>query len=260
MTGGPRDRRRAKPAEGATRATRRAAARIAQPTDTGAPTSPATRRVADDGGSDGTSAEASRGTRGDSADSGSEFSAMLARARVGDVAARTELYRRYAADVAARVRVRAPQVLRRRYDADDVAQSVFVEVLRDLEAFEDRGEAAFRAWLRTKVEGKLRGKLGRVLRPGGGRREVTAPSEVLVSPADRGPGPATALGLRDDAARLRALLDSLPADQRAIVVLRTEERLEFAEIAARLGLPTADTARMRFARALGRLRAAWDRT
>lgn len=194
-----------------------------------------------------------------SSSSAPDFSTLLARARAGDVAARDELYRRYSADVSARVRARAPQVLRRRYDADDVAQSVFVEVLRDLDGFEDRGEAAFRAWLALKVEGKLRGKLARVLRPRGGRREVTAPSEVLASPADRGPGPATASGMRDDAARLRSILDALPADQRDVVRLRTEDRLEFAEIASRLGLASADAARMRFARALERLRDAWDR-
>jgi len=189
------------------------------------------------------------------------FSALLVRAAAGDEEALAELHRRYQDAVRARVRARAPRMLRRRYDVHDIAQSVFVEVLRDLPRFEDRGEAAFRAWLFTKVEGKVKTKLAKMLKPaGGGRREVTAQSGVLARPVDRDAGPATHVAAGEDARRLDALVAALPPEQREIVVLRTREQLGFGAIAERLGLASADAARMRFARAVARLRDSWERT
>lgn len=186
------------------------------------------------------------------------FSRLLERARSGDPEAVEELHRRHAEAVAARVRARSSRALRRRYDVDDVAQSVFAEVLRDLERFEDRGEGAFRNWLYAKVEGKVRQKLSSLLRAEGGRREVTARSDVVGRPAHDGPGPATESGRRDEIAHLRGLLHLLTDEQREVVELRTRERLSFVAIAERLELPSPDAARMRFARAITTLRTAWD--
>lgn len=188
------------------------------------------------------------------------FSELIALARDGEESAVAELHRRYEGVVTARVRAKTSKMIRRRYGVDDVAQSVFVEVLRDIGRFEDRGEQAFLGWLGVKVDGKVRQKLSRLLKPGGGRREVTAGSEVLATPIAKGPGPATGVGQRDDVRRLHGLVDRLTAEQREVVLLRTQERLGFAEIAERLGLGSADAARMRFARGLEKLRETWDKS
>lgn len=186
------------------------------------------------------------------------FADLLRRARDGDAGAISELHERHADAVAARIRSRSSPALAKRYDVDDLAQSVFAEVLRDLHRFEDRGEGAFRNWLYAKVDGKVRQKLSKLLRAQGGRREVTARSEIVGTPAADGPGPATETGRRDEIAHLRGLMSHLTEEQREVVELRTRDRLSFVEIAERLELGSPDAARMRFARALTTLRQAWN--
>jgi len=202
------------------------------------------------------------GARGaDQPDSSPEkrgFADVLREAKRGDADALRELHARYESCVLKVVRRRLGPGLRSRYDTVDVAQSVFEDVLRDLPAFEDRGEEAFRHWLYMKAENKVRDAWRRRLHPEGGAREgelVTADGEITT---ERGPGPATQAELGDDCGRLRAVLASLPAEQQTILTLRDQDGLAFAEIAQRLGLPSADAARMRYARALVALRKAWD--
>jgi RNA polymerase sigma-70 factor (ECF subfamily) len=155
------------------------------------------------------------------------------------------------------VRRRLPPALRRRADSMDVAQSVFEDVLRDLPRFEERGEEAFRHWLYLKTENKIRDAWRRKLGPDGRPREDAMGSNDA-EPAARGPGPATEAGEIDEAVRLRRAVAELQPAQREIVTLRDEAGLGFAAIAERLGLPGADAARMRYARALVALRKNWD--
>src|SRR5688572_8347437 len=93
---------------------------------------------------------------------------LIAAARSGDDVSAVALWSRYGAVVRGAIRKRLSPSLRRRYDTDDIAQSVFADLLRDLARFEDRGENAFKHWLYLKAENKVRDKLRRVL--GRGRR------------------------------------------------------------------------------------------
>ena len=110
-----------------------------------------------------------------------DFSELLEEAKRGRQHAFSELHRRYQFKVLARVRDRLTPSLRRRYDTLDLSQSVFLEVLRDLPDFENRGERAFRNWLYIKAENKVRTKLRRQLGREGARRETTleGTSDVL---------------------------------------------------------------------------------
>jgi RNA polymerase sigma-70 factor, ECF subfamily len=190
-----------------------------------------------------------------------DFSAVLARARAGDSAAFEALHHAFADRVLATVRRDLSPLLRRRYDTMDLAQSVFVEVLRDLPRFEDRGEGPFVRWLQLKAENKVRQKLRRSLRPSGGPREVALGETAERSLAARSAGPDGAAGededRRLDAARAQALLCELDPVQQDVVRLHDQEGLTFRQVAERLGLPSEDAARMRHARALLALRKRW---
>jgi len=187
---------------------------------------------------------------------GSDFSSLLAEARRGDSGALAELHRRYFPAVLARLGRRRASILRRHFDTVDLSQSVFVDVLRDLPRFEDRGEDAFRSWLLLKAENKVRMKLRHRMDRDGRLRE-----DLLTMGADRlqsyAPGPVTSAGDSEERGWLHEALLALPPPDRRIVLLRTREGLPYAEIARRVGLESADAARMRFARALLALRRNW---
>lgn len=184
-----------------------------------------------------------------------DFTELLRRAKAGDGAALTQLHARYERRVLGVVRRRLGPALRRRRDSSDFVQSVFEDVLRDLPRLEDRGEEAFRHWLYLKSENKVRDAWRRGVGRDGNPREAELPSSD--EPVGAGCGPATEAGDADEAVRLRTVFASLPAAQRDVIALRSVEGLGFAEIAVRLGLPGADAARMRYARALVALRARW---
>jgi RNA polymerase sigma-70 factor, ECF subfamily len=184
---------------------------------------------------------------------GSGFSDLLRRAKAGDADALTEIHRSYGRLLTGAVRRRLGPALRRRYDADDIVQSVFADVIDALPSFEDRGEQAFRHWLYRRAERKVASKVRRARDGAGERRERTLGDDA--APAADGPGPATQAGDADESAHLRAALGELPPAQREVLLLRQEAGLRFEAIAERIGAGSVDAARMRYARALIALRA-----
>lgn len=75
--------------------------------------------------------------------------------------------------------------------------------------------------------------------------------------AERPPSPEASLLLKEDAGRVRAALESLPAEQRETVRMRIYEDKKFAEIAAELGVPLG-TVLTRMQSALKKLRKALE--
>ena len=179
-----------------------------------------------------------------------DFSELLAAASCGERAAQSELHRRYVPFVRHHLRRRAGQGLRRSHDTADLAQSVFVEVLRDLRRFEDRGERAFRRWLSIKAGMKFRKQMHRT----GGLRET--PLEGESPRLDRGPGPVTYINREEDAVRLSRAMERIKPVYRELLHLR-RSGMTYDGIAAVLGLSTPDAARMKHARALLALRRQW---
>src|SRR5216117_2486296 len=125
-----------------------------------------------------------------------------------------------------------------REDAEDVVHDVFVGLPEALTRYEERGRLG--AWHRRVT---ARVALTR-------QRKARRRQEVGL---DRAAGVASsAHGTSEDAA-LRAALDALPADQRAVVVLKEMEGYTHAEIATTLGISPV-TSRVRLLRALRRMR------
>jgi RNA polymerase sigma factor (sigma-70 family) len=184
------------------------------------------------------------------------FSDVLARARAGDADAVAALYARHSRRVMAIVRRRLSPMLRAKYDTMDLAQSVFLEVLRELPRLDDKGEAAFAHLLAIKAENKVRLKLRRHLGKSGVRAERRLASDADPPAADAHVG--AALEGVEDSVKLRRLLDEFDADAREILRLHGDGR-PFAEIASTLGLASADAARKKHARLVAALRGRWKR-
>lgn len=185
----------------------------------------------------------------------SEFASTVAAARRGDRAARARLHDRYRSLVAAAVRRRLGPELRRHVDTDDLVQTVFVATLANLADVRAETEPEFRHLLLLRVENGVRDHLRRLLGPSGRRRT----SRLATRPplADRGRTPSSWAGQRDEAGKLSTLLERLDPVTREVVRLRSDGDVEFAEIARRVGLRSADAARKRYARALLALREQW---
>ena len=147
--------------------------------------------------------------------------------------------------------------LRRRLDSVDLVQEGVARLLQRGPRYAPRTREEFRALLAKVIQGALgdgRDRERAMKRDVG--REQALPSQGLSRfvPGGQNVGsPASQLGRAEENARMEASLDELDADDAAVLRLRHTEELEFAEIAERLGLSGADTARMRYHRALPRL-------
>jgi RNA polymerase sigma-70 factor, ECF subfamily len=176
---------------------------------------------------------------------GPEDSFLIARARQGDLRAFEEivrLYERRVYGVALRI-VRAHDV------ADDVAQEAFVRAWRSLDRFEIG--RPFGPWV-CRIAANL--AVNHVRSPRA-REEGLPEGHAETRSAEPGP-----LGAVLDAEARRVLDDAvagLPAEQRAVFVLRAVEEMSYAEIADALGISPGTVmsrlfrARERLARALG---------
>jgi RNA polymerase sigma-70 factor (ECF subfamily) len=162
--------------------------------------------------------------RSPAADPGPDESFLLARARRGDLAAFEEVVRRHQR----RVYGTALRIVRAHDVADDVAQEAFVRAWRSLDRFE-LGRP-FGPWV-CRIAANL--AVNHVRSPRA--REVGLPEGHAETPSSD-PGPLGAV-LDDEAKRvLDAAVAGLPADQRAVFVLRAVEEMSYAEIAESLGL------------------------
>lgn len=161
---------------------------------------------------------------------------LVAAAAQKDRAALEQLLVRHLGGLEAFVRLRMGPGLRELATAPDLVQSVCREVLEDLSGFEFRGEAAFRAWLYTCAENKLREK-HRFHHAA--KRDVAAavplPEASTCLPYYRTLcTPSREVELREQMRRVEAAFDQLPADYREAVTLHKLCGLGHAEIAARM--------------------------
>jgi RNA polymerase sigma-70 factor (ECF subfamily) len=156
---------------------------------------------------------------------------MIALLRTGDGGALAETYRQFAAPLLAT----AFYLLGSRADAEDVVHDLFVGLPERLEAYEERGQ--FWPWLRRCA---VRLALMR-LRAGRRRMDLAiAGSTPWADTASEGPA-------------LERALERLPADERAVVVLKVIEGYAHQEIAELLGI-RRNTSEVRLHRAIKRLR------
>ena len=171
---------------------------------------------------------------------------LLRRAQEGDAAALDDLCTRYLSPLQRWASGRLPARARDYVDTDDIVQETMMRALTHVEGFEPRHPGAMQAYLRLAVMNRLRDEIRRVdRRP----RVVDLDSNLTAA----GPSPLeNAIG-SEALSRYEAALSRLGEEERAAVVARVEMRSSYAQIAAELGKPSPDAARMMVSRALLRL-------
>jgi RNA polymerase sigma-70 factor (ECF subfamily) len=152
--------------------------------------------------------------------------------------------------------------LRAKGGASDLVQQTFLEAQGDFNRFRGGSEDELLAWLRHLLRNNLIdfARQYRATAKRGVDREVpltgddSAFREAI--PADT-PSPSGHAMARERDDALRAALDRLPEDYRAILRLRYDDGLGFDEIAARMGR-TPEAVRKLWARAVARLQQEMD--
>ena len=171
---------------------------------------------------------------------------LVVRARLGDEAAWRELVARYEGPLRRSVRGRLPRAARGLTDTDDMVQDATLNVLRRLPLIELRFPGALLAYLRRAIQNRLVDERRRASR-------TVIPSPLLDEHATPGASPLDHTIDRDRRRRFRAGLSTLsPRDRRALV-MRLEAGASYEAIAAALGCPTPNAARVTVGRALHRI-------
>jgi RNA polymerase sigma-70 factor (ECF subfamily) len=167
---------------------------------------------------------------------------LLARARAGDREAFARLVERHHVTLASLVRQRAGA----RAPVEDILQDTFARALTHLPGF--RARSSFVTWMAT-IALNLTSDWIRKER----RRARLAPRADEDADAVPGRSAADPIEAREESARARAALDTLPVPMRVAVTLRVVEDLTYEEVAARLAAPVPRV-RTWVSRGLGRLR------
>ena len=139
-----------------------------------------------------------------------------------------------------------PRFARDLAETDDIVLSAMVSALRRLPDFQPRHEGALQGYFRQAVLNQIRDHVRRVR-----RRPLALP--LSGEEAGGGASPLEEAIGRETVERYEAALARLHDEERESIHLRIELGLGYREIAAALGRPTADAARMAVARALVRL-------
>jgi RNA polymerase sigma factor (sigma-70 family) len=171
---------------------------------------------------------------------------LLTRARAGDAAALDDLFGRYLPALRRWASGRLPRWARDLADTHDLVQEALAQTFKRVDGFQHRGEGAWQAYLRQAVMNRIRDEL---------RRANRRPAHVEVDEhqADEARSPLEAAIGVEAMERYEAALQRLSEEDRSLIVGRVELGLNYADLAAACGKPSADAARMAVGRALVRL-------
>jgi RNA polymerase sigma-70 factor (ECF subfamily) len=176
---------------------------------------------------------------------------LIARAASGDTAAFQALVERHRSMV---YRV-AYQFAGNHYDAEDIAQEVFIKVFRSLEKF--RQDAQLSSWLYRIVMNACIDHRRRQL-PAGSTPFGEEAELKLHNTATETPGPEEHAYAGELGQVLESEINRLPHGQRIVFVMRHHQGLKLGEIAGALGLAEGTVKRQLHA-AVHRLRTALTR-
>lgn len=171
---------------------------------------------------------------------------LLGRARDGDDRAREALFDRFLPIVRAWAHRRLPTRARDLAETEDLVQITMLRALRRLEAFEPEREGAFLAYLRTILLNAVREEIRRSSRRG-------TPEEIGEEIPDGRRSVVEEVAGRQSLERYERALAALPERTQHAVLLRVEFGYSYQALAAALGSPSADAARMLVVRALREL-------
>ncbi|MFT4539517.1 MAG: RNA polymerase sigma-70 factor (subfamily 1) [Planctomycetota bacterium] len=183
--------------------------------------------------------------------------ALIRGARAGDADAQNELFGGHLQGLTAFVRLRLGAALRERETSQDLVQSVYREVLEDLDDFEYRGEASFRHWLFRRAENKIRDRARfwrREKRDPGREERISAGVDDtgLLKELANFSTPSRQLTTREEIERVETAFAQLPDDYREVILLARVVGLSHAELSTEMNRTSVAT-RTLLSRALARL-------
>jgi RNA polymerase sigma-70 factor (ECF subfamily) len=168
---------------------------------------------------------------------------LIARFRSGDDSALTAIFQRYEVPLFQFL----CGILRDHHQAEDALQETLVRALEHLDGVDDNH---LRGWLFTVAYHQAMLYKRR-------QKRFHNVEEQNDGVTDGQPNPSYLAEMRDDAERLRGLLEQLPPGQREVIRQRVYEGKRFREIADTLGCPL-NTALARMHEGLKRLRLLWE--
>lgn len=168
---------------------------------------------------------------------------LLNRFKQGDEGAVNQLVERSLPPLRRWARGRLPAWARSLADTQDLVQDAVIRALPRLKTFEVRHPGSLQAYLRQAVTNHIRDEIRKVA----ARPSVTELHDVHKDP--RASPLEQAIG-REKYNRYAAALEQLRPIERQAVIARVELQQSYDEIAATLGKPNADAARMAVTRAM----------
>jgi RNA polymerase sigma-70 factor (ECF subfamily) len=171
---------------------------------------------------------------------------LLERARAGSDVALELVVRRCVRSLRRFAVGRLPAQCRGMNDTEDLVQETVVRALSHLDTFEFRHEGALLAYLRQSLLNRIVDEVRKTSRR---PLRVTLGDEQV----DPGESPLEAAIGRQNIDRYEEALTHLRQRDREAIVLRLEQQASYDDLAAQLGLPTPNAARVAVKRALYRL-------
>lgn len=186
---------------------------------------------------------------------GNDDSVLMTAASQGDQVAIESLYVRHMPAFRAYVRLSMGRLLKAKETESDVVQSVFRDVLENLENFEWKGEAAFRHWLYEKGRRKIidHGRHYRAQKRDAAKEKVKSTTMPSVEECYQALGTPSQMAMgRESIDRLEKAFEELPEDYAEVIVNARILGLNSGEIAERMNRKEG-TVRVLLCRALARL-------
>lgn len=145
--------------------------------------------------------------------------------------------------------------LRAKGGASDLVQEAFLEAARDAGQFTGKSRFEFRGWLRQILLHNILNfrRRYRSTTKRNAEREVSSDlSEMVASNPARDPTPSRVAMREELVAAVRGAIMALPSDYRAVIELRSLQRLPFEDVALRMDR-SADAVRKLWCRAIEKL-------
>ena len=174
---------------------------------------------------------------------------LLERAQQHDEKAMAELLEAYSQRLLESVRHELGDRLRQRLESQDVMQQVYLDALRSIKMFENRGGDSFYHWLKRIAVNRIcdvdRGMF-KTQKRGGEVRTADLPAveslgakdasmmNLLDAVAGSVTSPSLAAGTAEQVNRLQQAIDKLSPDHREVITLRYLRQLNVAETAAKM--------------------------
>lgn len=171
---------------------------------------------------------------------------LFLRARAGDAAAVSQLFRRLLPQLRHWARGKLPLWARRRVDTDDIVQEAFINLHKHLKQIEPRRRQALAAYLRQSIRNRIRDEIRRGERVEIGGIPLTHVPDSEATPVD-------VVQHSEDRARYRAALSRLPVGDQELIVGRLDLGLSYEQLALATGRSAPDAARVAVRRALLKL-------